>query len=309
MSVLGLGTMGLRHVRVLAGLPEAFELVGAFDVADDVQVPDYVGRLASEEDAIRLSDAIVVATPIEAHAEAVARALAAGRHVLVEKPLCDDAAHAEVLLDASSRSGARLFVGHSERFNPVVRALARLLHGERPLAIDLRRVGPSRSIPQGVLLNLGVHDLDLACYLGGGDLVVRSALGEPVDGPGQDFAHVLFETSSGGVGHIHVDGTRAVKERRLEIVTSRWVYEGDLLAHRLFRTARSGGPAKEVPLPVGEPLVAQALAFAAAMSGSPGNELASGADGARAVRLAEAAARCSRDACSTAEKLSLRVRP
>jgi predicted dehydrogenase len=299
--------MGRRHVRVLAALPDLFELVGAYDLSEMVDAPPCVPRLSSEAEAIRSADAVIVATPVEAHADSVARALAAGRHVLVEKPMCDIAARADALVAAAAPDGARLCVGHSERFNPVVRALSSVLHGERIHAIAFNRVGPARLIPQGVLLNLGVHDLDLACYLSGGDISLRSALGGGRDGASQDTAQVLFETSGGAVGHIHVDRIHPSRDRTITAVTSRWVYEGDLLGGTLRRASRAGGAATDVPLPAEEPLVAQARAFAEAMRGLPARELASGADGARAVRLAEfAAARCS---ASNAEKLSLLVGP
>src|SRR5262249_10293041 len=152
----------------------------------------------------------------------VSRALAAGVHVLVEKPLCATSAEAKGLLEAQGR-GARLFVGHSERFNPVVRALAKLLRGERVLAIDLKRVGPSRPSECGVLLNLGVHDFDLAAYLGGGPLELRGAVG------GADLAQVVFETAEGAAGHLYVDRTAPERRRSLVVTTSRWIYEGDLL--------------------------------------------------------------------------------
>jgi predicted dehydrogenase len=299
--------MGRRHVRVLAGLSDVFELVGAYDLSETVEVPPSVTRLPSESEAIRRADALIVATPIEAHADSVARAIAAGRHVLVEKPMCESAARADALLAASTPNGARMFVGHSERFNPVVRALSHLLRRERVQTIDFSRVGPARLIPQGVLLNLGVHDLDLACYLGGGDITLRSAVGGGWDGASHDTAHLLFETSRGAVGHIHLDRSHPTRQRSITVVTSRWVYEGDLLTCRLLRTPRRGGAAKEVPLAVEEPLVVQARALAAAVSGLPVGELATGADGARAVKLAElAAARCS---VANAEKLSLVASP
>src|SRR5262249_27343052 len=138
-------------------------------------------------------------------------------------------AEAQGLAALAARGGASLFVGHSERFNPVVRALARLLRGDRVLALDLRRVGPSRSVDCGVLVNLGVHDFDLASYLGG-NVELRGAAGGP------DFAHVLFEAGRGGVGHLYVDGTAAAKHRAIVVTTPRWTYEGDLLAPRLTRT-------------------------------------------------------------------------
>ncbi len=297
VSVLGLGAMGRRHARVLASLPERFELVGAYDPRDDVPSPPGVPRLGSESEAMARADLVVVASPTPAHASALARALAAGRHVLVEKPLCPAFAEANALAAAFARGPCKLFVGHSERFNPVVRALARLLRRDRVLAIDLHRAGPSRATDCGVLVNLGVHDFDLAAYLAGGSLTLRAALG------GGDFAHVLFDTPTGAVGHLYVDGTAPAKRRAITIRTPRWTYEGDLLLPRLLRTANG---ASEVPLPLEEPLLAQAVALADALDGSPSRDIATGADGARSVDVAErAAAACA----SAAEKLSLFARP
>jgi UDP-N-acetylglucosamine 3-dehydrogenase len=289
VTLVGLGGMGQRHARVLCALRDRFDLIGAYDVRGDVRPPPGVVRLRSESEAIARAGVVVVATPIEAHAGTVARALAAGRHVLVEKPLCATAAEAQAL--TSEGRGARLFVGHSERFNPVVRALARLVRGEDVVAIDLRRVGPSKARDWGVLVNLGVHDLDLAAYLGGGDLLLRGALvGAPSGAPVEDLAHVLFSVQGGGVGHLYVDRTAPAKQRTIELTTPRWTYRGDLLAHRLIRAPRSGGVTTEVPLPLEEPLSAQAVALADAVDVGAAREIATGADGARAVELAERAA-------------------
>jgi UDP-N-acetylglucosamine 3-dehydrogenase len=196
---------------------------------------------------------------------------------------------------AAARPGARLFVGHSERFNPVVRKLARLIREETVVAIDLRRVGPSKPCASGVLVNLAVHDFDLAAYLGGGALTLRSAIGFGGGAaPGPDAAHVLFSTAGGAAGHLYVDRTSPTKERTIELVTARWVYRGDLLAHRLVRTARSGAASADVPLSLEEPLAAQAAALADALDGATPREIAVGDDGVRALDLAESAlAHCS----------------
>jgi predicted dehydrogenase len=301
--------MGQRHARVLGQLAHRFEVVGVHDVRRDVETPAGVERLRSEADAIARAEVVVVATPIETHAGIVARALAAGRHVLVEKPLCASTAEARILADAS-RGSARLFVGHSERFNPVVRVLARLVRDEEILAMDLRRVGPSSPRGWGVLVNMGVHDFDLAAYLGGGDVVLRGALGGgPGAGVGEDVAHVLFSTARGAIGHLCADRTVPTNQRSLVLTTSRWIYEGDLLAHRLSRTPRTagaGGARWDVPLPLDEPLATQATALADALDGGEAREIATGADGARAVELAEqAAAHCTG---APTEKLSVDVR-
>jgi UDP-N-acetylglucosamine 3-dehydrogenase len=288
VTLIGLGAMGARHARVLAAMHERFDVVGGYDTRPDVPIPAGVARLSGAKEAIDRAELVVIATPIETHEGLVARALAAGRHVLVEKPLCATAAEAHALSE-SARSGARLlFVGHSERFNPVVRALARLARRDRVLAIDFVRVGPSRPSDWDVLVNLGVHDLDLAAYLGRGTVTVHGAQGAgPPGSEGRDLAHVLFSTAGGAIGHVYVDRTVATRQRTIRLLTSRWIYEGDLLAQRLARTPTAGGVRTEVPLLIEEPLAAQARAAADALEGGRGREIATGVDGARAVALVE----------------------
>jgi hypothetical protein len=120
-------------------------------------------------------------------------------------------------------------------------------------------------------------------------------------GAGEDLAHVLFSIDRGAVGHVYVDRTVPIRRRTIRMVTPRWVYEGDLLAQRLARTpatfgatfgascGATGGSRTEVPLPLEEPLAAQASALADALDGGPAREIATGTDGARAVALVESA--------------------
>jgi predicted dehydrogenase len=310
VSVIGLGAMGRRHVRVFAGLASRFELVGGYDVRPQADAPASLRRFQSEADAIARAEVVVVATPNATHRGIVTAALLAGRDVLVEKPICATSADVGPVLAAAEAGGARLFVGHSERFNPVVRAMVRLVRGDALLAIDLRRLAMTTAASQvGALINLGVHDFDLAAYLAGGPLTLHRAVGRgraPGGEASEDAAHVVFTTAGGCVGHIHVDRAAATKERRLTLVTPRWRYEGDLLTHRLVRAPHAGAraatataaprdeppgqPATEVPLVLEEPLVAQALALADALDGAPAREIATAHDGASALLLADQAA-------------------
>ena len=306
--------MGRRHARVLRALPGRFELLGVYDIHADVDLPGGLTRFGSEAEAIARADVVVVSTPNASHAAVVSESLLAGRHVLVEKPVCVSSAEAHALA-ASATGAARLFVGHSERFNPVVRVLARLVRGDDPLAIDVRRVGPSMASTSGVLLNLGVHDFDLAAYLTRSPVTLHGAVGRTRPDGTEDEAHVVFSTSGGAVGHLHVDRTEPAKSRTLSVVTPAWTYQGDLLAHRLVRiprisqSANASRMATEVPLPLDEPLSAQALALADALDGATNREIATGYDGAAAVALAEEAASMCRAAARAEPRSALRRTP
>jgi predicted dehydrogenase len=291
--------MGRRHARVLLALGERFELVGVYDSerARAERARDETGAivLASEAEAIESSDVVLVATPSEIHARTASAALDAGRDVLIEKPICARVDDAKAVLAAASRARRRVFVGHSERFNPVVRAVARLLRGDEVVALAFHRIGAGRAVTEadvGVLANLGVHDLDLAAYLTGGAVTVSDAIGRSLDGSAgyEDIAHVLVAARGRALGHVYADRTASVKHRSLRLTTSRWVYEGDLLDHRLARTARGSTVRGDVPL------VAQAVALADALDGAgPSREIATGVDGLRALALAAEAAKRIRD--------------
>jgi predicted dehydrogenase len=299
ISVIGAGAMGRRHARVLASRPSSFSLASVMDVdgatADDVAELYGARRAATEIDALASADAIIVSTPIRAHADTVRRALASGKHVLVEKPIAASAREAAVLVAlAESYGAARLFVGHSERFNPVVRALARLVEPSSVRALELRRVG-ARPSPreEGALLNLGVHDLDLAAYLTRSPLGFGHAAGERDGSGAEERAHVLTRTESGATVHIYVDQRPAdgIRRRTIALATRTHVWHGDLLTPSLVRTCRVTSSHETIPLDTEEPLLAQTLAFTLAIHGGMPSEIATARDGLMALRSAERAAR------------------
>jgi predicted dehydrogenase len=309
VAVVGAGVMGRRHARVLASRPDRFALTGIVDldaaVAREVAEAHGAPMLAREVEAIAGAEAVIVATPTAAHALTVQCALACGRHVLVEKPVAARAQDASELVRLSNAGGARLFVGHSERFNPVVRALARLVEASEIRALELRRVGARSGSPaaatEGALVNLGVHDLDLASYLTRSPLSLASSVGELGAGGREERAQVLGRTGSGAALHILVDQRAgAVRRRTVVLLTARHAWHGDLLAPSLVRVCRTTGAREAIPLDTEEPLLAQALAFAAAVRGGATHEIATGFDGARALLAAERAARRLRDAARPA---------
>ena len=290
VAVLGVGTMGRHHARVFAQLGNEFDLVGVYDprseAALEVARAFRVKAFSEESDAIEAADLVVIASPIEAHAGAARRALARGRHLFVEKPLCATAAQAFALaLACGVERGQRLFVGHSERFNPVVRALRSALRPGDVHALRLRRTTPLLRSPHehSALLSLGVHDLDLIAYLTASPVALREV--PYVD---DDRADLVLTAAAATVAWMHVDRKAEVRERSLEVETPDALFLGDLLAKTLTVRWRGDAAITRCELAPEEPLVAQALAIARALQGTDG-EAASGVDGAQALALVEQA--------------------
>jgi predicted dehydrogenase len=278
-AVVGLGEMGTRHARVLASMARRFELIGIVDTRRDVAraaARRFEAPALDLDEAIARAELVVFATPIDAHAAGAARALAAGRHVLVEKPICGRVADARRLVRLAQGARVQLFVGHSERFNPVVRALAALVPPAEVRALEHVRLGPPRGTAGhggSALLNLGIHDVDLAAFLGGAAADLVRAEGS------LDHADLTLAV---GATHARIAIDRAAPDRRrgIRVVTDDAVYEGDLLAHRLA----CGG--EVLPLADEEPLAAQALAIHGALEGLA-SAAATGEDGARALAIVE----------------------
>ena len=274
--------MGAHHARVFSRC-EGTRLTGVFDTnaAASGRVAAAVDTqpFASLESVFEGSDLVVVATPIDTHRSIAQRALLAGRAVLVEKPLCASATEAHTLVTLAERARRHLFVGHSERFNPVLVALLDALRGDRVLEAQLSRLAPprGRALDHGVCINLAVHDVDLAALLFGAPLrLVRAE--------GHDGAAMLhLACKSGRPATVHASQVAAERVRRLRVVTERHVFEGDLVRGTLLR---DGDP---IEVSGTEALLAQARAVLAALQGHD-TPCASGIDGAAAVALVEEAA-------------------
>ncbi|WP_049923624.1 Gfo/Idh/MocA family protein [Halopiger djelfimassiliensis] len=165
VGVIGAGSMGENHARVYSALPDA-DLVGIADRDRAVarRVADEYGTEAVDVETLRKRcDAVTVAVPTCAHYETVSRCLEAGVDVLVEKPIAETVEQGRELAALARDSGAVLQVGHIERFNPAVRAVADLIEDLDVIGIEAERLGPpvDRTAPGNVVFDLMVHDVDV----------------------------------------------------------------------------------------------------------------------------------------------------
>ncbi|MBM4433541.1 MAG: Gfo/Idh/MocA family oxidoreductase [Chloroflexi bacterium] len=225
VGIVGVGSMGANHARVYSMLRTA-DLVGVVDpdaaARDRIASGFGVQAFAHHRDLIGKVDAVSVATPTALHVPIALDLLAAGVHVLVEKPISLDLDDAWGLTAAAERRGLVLQVGHVERFNPAVLEASSIVASERVLAITARRLSPpTPRVHEDVVLDLMIHDIDIALSIARSRVRSIGALGA-TDERGEleiVMAHLGFE--NGILADLIASKVTQQRVRDLELTTDR----------------------------------------------------------------------------------------
>jgi predicted dehydrogenase len=294
VGVVGVGIMGYNHARVLTDLPGA-ELVGIADpdATQRGKVAAMLGchAVAGMDELIDAgADALIIAAPTHLHHDVSLKAIAAGRHVLVEKPIAPSVAEAEAIVAAAQAKGVALMVGHVERFNPAVEAVKAAIRDEEILSIGITRVGPfpPRMSNVGVVIDLAVHDIDLICYFTGSHIAevqpqVKAAVAER-----EDIALLQFRTANGVLAHINTNWLTPFKARTVHVATRKKYVIGDLLTRQVteyFDYKPDGSYSmRHLPVAYGEPLRLELTRFLQAVRGEV--PAVTGEDGVAAIATA-----------------------
>jgi len=205
VAVIGAGHLGRIHARLLSQMNDV-ELVGIVDpvpaARDSAATECHAPAFADHSELAGRIDAAVVATPTRHH-HAVALGLL--RHnipLLVEKPLCDNLAHADELVEMARLRGVVLQVGHIERFNPAFLA-AQARVGQPRYVEAVRASGyTGRSVDIGVVFDLMIHDIDLLLALVSAPITRVAAMGVAVLGRHEDVAQARVEFADGAVANL-----------------------------------------------------------------------------------------------------------
>src|SRR5690242_21094644 len=220
IGVVGVGHIGSNHARLYAEFPSA-EFTAVYDV-DPFRSRTIGGKFGAQpakslDEFAEMVDAASVATPTNTH-HAIARSLLAkGKHVLVEKPITDNTAHATELVELATRSGLILQVGHVERFNPVLGALE--THLTHPRFIEAHRLRPysERGTDIGVVLDLMIHDLEVILHFVRSPLWSIDAVGVPVLSRSEDIANVRLHFEDGCVANVTASRISPERMRKIRI--------------------------------------------------------------------------------------------
>jgi myo-inositol 2-dehydrogenase/D-chiro-inositol 1-dehydrogenase len=243
IGVIGAGRIGKVHAESIATrIPQA-ELVGIADVDQDAagaiagryRVPlvaaDYHDLLNAAE-----VGAVVVCSPTTTHAEIIAEAAAAGKHVFCEKPIALDLARIDAALAAVEQAGVKLQVGFNRRFDPSFRKVREMVAAGKIGRPHILRITSRDPAPPplsyvktsgGLFLDMTIHDFDMARYLMGSEVeevyvaagvMVDPAIGEAGD---VDTAIIMLRFANGAMGTI--DNSRQAVygyDQRIEVFGS-----------------------------------------------------------------------------------------
>jgi predicted dehydrogenase len=226
-AVIGVGRMGQHHARNYAAIP-GFRLVAVVDQnapAAQKAAQTYNCRAcASIEELLQWSratgtpvHAASVALPTIHHRQAAEQLAPAGIDLLIEKPLAPGVADARAIVELARAHGRVLQVGHTERFNPVLRALKK--YAFRPAFVEVHRISPMtfRSIDVGVVLDMMIHDIDIVAHLVRKPVVDVRAAGVAVIGQFEDIANARLTFADGCVANLTASRLALRTERKMRL--------------------------------------------------------------------------------------------
>ena len=300
--VVGAGVMGRNHARVLSSFGN---LAGVVDV--DENAAKNIAEKYSVEWSKKIGaldfDAAVVATPTVYHYNIAKEIIEMGKHVLVEKPFTHSIEEGEKLIDLAREMDVVLEVGHIERFNPIVEFFKNINEKEKLITIGAKRVSgfPARIRDVGVVMDLGVHDIDVLRYLVGEVSSVYARGGKIKNEKYEDHASIVLNFKNGKTGYIETNWLTPKKIRKLWLTYQDKYAEGDYMGQSVeisyekinyddFNTynLQIDLNIRKIALRREEPLRRELMDFISAINDKK-EPLVSGKDGLMAVKIAQAA--------------------
>lgn len=314
VAVIGAGYWGPNLIRNFNEAPGA-EVLAVADLS-----AERLGPIRKRYPSIRVTtdhreilsdrsiDAVVIATPIKTHRPLCEEAFAAGKHVLVEKPLAGTVEDAEAIVRAAERAGRTLMIGHTFVYNPAVTAVRRAIErGElgKVHYIDSQRVNLGlHQFDFNVLWDLGPHDVSITLYwLEEEPVWIQCTGGSFVQDGIEDVVWLTMGFPSGAIAHAHLSWLAPGKIRTMTVIGSKKmaVYDDVTAVEKVkifdhgverlepddLRRAYRAGDIHSPRVPVTEALQVEALHFIESIRNGT-RPISDGEAGLRVVRALEA---------------------
>lgn len=244
IGIIGTGNMGKNHIRLTREMSNEFELIGVYDPDQDrIKALGLEDSFFETEDAlINAVDAVIVAAPSSLHKKIALKVAAAGKHLLVEKPIALSAADGQEIVDAFADTTQVLQVGHVERFNPVVLELEKIVKNEEVVAVHIERCSPmdTRISDTDVVYDLMIHDVDILVngLMSDANVEFVTSMGTKVYSEKfMDYVECMFRFDNGVIGSVVSSRTTESKIRRIQIHCKNAYIDADLL-HRTLTISR-----------------------------------------------------------------------
>ena len=302
VAVIGAGFWGRNHARVFTELEET-ELLAVCDInaerAKAIAKQFGVKAYTSTAKMLKIKDldAVSVCTWSTSLAKEALKALKAGKHVLVEKPMAANSKQAETLIKTAEKEGLHLSVGFLMRFIPGLQYIRKAVESQEIgeiVCATAKRVSewPERIGDVGVVKDLAIHDIDVMHYLFGSDPVaVYAKTGNMRHKKFEDYAHIMLTFERGKNAFIEANWLTPYKTRVLVVTGSRAIAKLDYITQEL--TIETAERTVRPRIPWQEPLKLELQHFARCVLGKE-KPFITGLDGLKALKIAEAALKSSK---------------
>jgi predicted dehydrogenase len=301
VGVIGVGSLGQHHARNYSEI-KSVELAGVADAdfsrAQEIAARHKVKAFADYRELLSAVDAVSVVVPTSLHYDVAKVVIAAGKHLLLEKPITSTIAQAGEIVKLAEQMKVKLQVGHIERFNPAVRAAAP--HICDPKFIECTRIAPyiTRGTDVPVVLDLMIHDIDIILSFVRSEVEHISAIGFNPVSDKEDIANARLEFANGCVANVTASRISVKKERKARFFQRNAYINVDYMKPDVKVYKLKGDPKGMIDLATmveysepridkTEPLKAELTAFVDCILNDT-EPLVTGNDGLRALKVAEA---------------------
>jgi predicted dehydrogenase len=236
VGVVGVGYLGRIHARIYAAMPQV-ELVGVADV--DTQAARAVGAqhacraYADARELLGRVDAVSIVVPTSLHLPVARPFLERGVHMLMEKPLAPTYDESLALVELAERAGVVFQVGHLERFNAGIMALAERVRHPRFIEVDRLGAFVDRATDVDVVTDLMIHDIDIVLALVGVPIRSVAANGMPVVTDHIDIANARIEFENGAVANVTASRVSNKKFRHIRVFGDQRYYSLNYIDQKL----------------------------------------------------------------------------
>lgn len=243
VAVIGLGSMGMNHARVYSDIDEV-SLVAVSDLLQEnlkrakkycnICYNNYIDILEKEK-----IDIVSIAVPTRMHKQVAIECMNKGMNVLVEKPISSTISEAKEMIESAKKNNVKMLIGHIERFNPVIIELRKRIKNNelgKVFKVDVHRVGPfpTRIRDVGVVIDLAVHDIDIARYLVDSEIISVFAETETrIHTKHEDILSGIMRFKNNTICNLNINWLTPTKIRILHITGEKGMFTADYINQNL----------------------------------------------------------------------------